>query len=137
MVRAIAQRKSVHEGYLERLLSQGEVTEEEARRIAAERRSQLEQELSAARSEGYIGSGGRRTSHWSGYQGGADASIADVDTGVEDKRLRVLLMKLGAKPQDFQADRRIEKILKSREAMSRGSALSIGPRRKHWLSPRS
>ena len=120
MVRAIAQRKSVHEGYLERLLSQGEVTEEEARRIAAERRSQLEQELSAARSEGYIGSGGRRTSHWSGYQGGADASIADVDTGVEDKRLRVLLMKLGAKPQDFQADRRIEKILKSREAMSRG-----------------
>ncbi len=120
MVRAIAERKSVHEGYLEHLLSQGGVTEEEARRIAAERRSHLEQELSAARSEDYVGSGKRRTSHWSGYQGGSDAGVAEADTGVEDKRLRVLLMKLGAKPQEFQADRRIEKIFKSREAMSRG-----------------
>ncbi len=119
MAHAIAQRKSVHDAYLDHLLSQGEVTEEEARRIAAERRSHLEQELSAARSENYVGSGGRRISHWSGYQGGADKSVADVPTSVADKRLRSLLMKLGAKPQDFQADRRIEKILKSREAMAR------------------
>ena len=120
MVRAIAQRKSVYEGYIEHLLSQGEVTEEEARRIAAERRAHLEQELSAARSEDYVGSGGRRTSHWSGYQGGSDESAADVETGVEDKRLRRLLKKLGAKPPDCRLDRRIEKILKSREAMAAG-----------------
>ena len=120
MVRAITQRKSVYEGYIEHLLSQGGVTEEEARRIAAERRAHLERELSAARSEDYVASGGRRTSHWSGYQGGADESAADVETGVAGKTLRALLRKLGAKPQDFQADRRIEKILKNREAMSRG-----------------
>ena len=120
MVQAISQRKPVREGYLEHLLSQGGVTEEEAALIAAERRGHLEQELSAARSEGYVGAGGRRSSHWSGYQGGSNESVPDVDSGVENKRLRALLMKLAATPKEFNVDRRIEKILKSREAMAQG-----------------
>ena len=120
MVQAISQRKSVREGYLEHLLSQGGVTVEEADRIAAERRGHLEQELTAARSDDYVGAGGRRSSHWSGYQGGSDESAPDVDSGVDNKRLRALLMKLAATPKEFNVDRRIEKILKSREAMAQG-----------------
>ncbi|MEZ5360910.1 MAG: thiamine pyrophosphate-dependent enzyme [Bryobacterales bacterium] len=50
LYKAIAKRKSVREAYLDHLLTQGDVTREEADQIAEERRQSLEEELSAARS---------------------------------------------------------------------------------------
>jgi 2-oxoglutarate dehydrogenase E1 component len=54
LYRAIEKRKSVREGYLEHLLKLGEVTREEADRIAARRREHLEKELSEARSKQFV-----------------------------------------------------------------------------------
>src|SRR3954464_11087740 len=51
LYRAIAERKSVREGYLDHLLQLGEVTREEADDIAAKRREALEKELSQSQKE--------------------------------------------------------------------------------------
>ena len=83
-VRAIAERKSVREGYLEHLLKLGGVTREEADAIAVERREQLERELGEARQQGLrarrrTGSAatGRATA------AGPRADVPEVDTGVD------------------------------------------------------
>src|SRR6185312_10573397 len=54
LYQAIDQRKSVHEGYLDHLLKLGGIEREAADHIAAEMRTNLEQELSVAKSEEYV-----------------------------------------------------------------------------------
>ena len=120
LYRAIANRKSLLDGYLEHLLTLGGVAREEADRIADERRRRLEEELSAARSEEYIARRGRPTGLWSGYQGGPEDEEDDPETGVDQKPLRKLLERLSRVPDGFQLDRRIEKFLKTRHEMAEG-----------------
>jgi 2-oxoglutarate dehydrogenase E1 component len=120
LYRAIAQRKSVRDGYLEHLLALGGIAREEADRIAEDRLRQLEAELSAARSDEYIARQGRPTGIWSGYQGGREEDQDDVDTGLDPKLLSKLLEKLSRVPQGFRVDRRIEKLLAARREMAAG-----------------
>jgi 2-oxoglutarate dehydrogenase E1 component len=119
LYRAISKRKTVREGYLEHLLTLGGVTREEADKIAEERRSHLEDELSAARSPEFVHRQHRFTGFWSGYKGGAEPKD-DVETSVKKERLSALLEKLTRVPDDFQPDRRIKRILNSRREMGRG-----------------
>ncbi len=120
LYRAISQRKSVRDGYLEHLLTLNEVTREEADRIADDRRRNLEEELSAARSEEYIARRGRQTGIWSGYRGGPEEDQDDVETGVDRELLSKLLEKLSRIPDDFHVDRRIERLMKTRHEMAEG-----------------
>jgi len=120
LYKAIRQRKSVREAYLEHLLTQGDLNREEAERIAEERRKHLEEELSAARSDDYIHTGELATGLWAGYHGGLEDSVEDRDTGVKRERLSRLLDKLSRTPEHFQPDRRIQKLLDGRAAMGRG-----------------
>ncbi|MDA1313031.1 MAG: 2-oxoglutarate dehydrogenase E1 component [Acidobacteria bacterium] len=119
LYRAISKRKTVREGYLEHLLTLGGVTREEADKIAEERRAHLEDELSAARSTEFVHRQHRFTGFWSGYKGGPEPKD-DVETSVKKERLTALLEKLTRIPDDFQADRRIKRILNSRREMGRG-----------------
>ncbi len=83
LYRAIDERPSVRDGYLERLLTLGEITEEEADRIAREETHRLDEELSVAKSEEYVARPERLTDAWKGYVGGRDADVPEVGTGMD------------------------------------------------------
>jgi 2-oxoglutarate dehydrogenase E1 component len=120
MYRAISQRKSVQEGYLEHLLTLGGVTREEAEAIAAERRRHLEEELSVARSDDYVWRAERSTGIWAGYLGGRDRDVPDIDTGVRKKRLAALLERLSRLPDDFHPHPRVKRLVQQRHEMAEG-----------------
>lgn len=121
MYRAIADRESVQEGYLEHLLSLGGMTREEADDIIAERRRHLEEELSVARSDDYVLRPERSTGVWAGYQGGSDSAVPEVDTGVPKKRLVSLLDRLCRYPENLRLHPRIERMLGLRREMATGT----------------
>ncbi len=120
LYRAIAERKSVRDGYLEHLLGLGGVTREEADHIAVERREHLERELGAARRPDYKRSQDWLGGFWQGYRGGPEADIAEVDTSLPRARLQALLEKQTELPEGFHPHKQIDKLLGSRRAMARG-----------------
>ncbi|MBV9865540.1 MAG: 2-oxoglutarate dehydrogenase E1 component [Abitibacteriaceae bacterium] len=118
MYRAIEQRKPVREAYLEHLLKLGGMTAEEADEIAEHRSSQLEKELTEARSESYHPPNKLRDT--GGYQGGPESQTEDVPTGVAKERLSSLLEIQTHPPQGFQVHPKIERLLQARRAMAAG-----------------
>ncbi|HWP35424.1 MAG TPA: 2-oxoglutarate dehydrogenase E1 component [Thermodesulfobacteriota bacterium] len=120
LYREIERRQSVREGYLAHLLRLGGVTREEADRIAAARREELEQELSAARRESLPLSdslGGI----WSSYQGGPERTAPEVETGMDRGRLAALLEALTRLPDDFHPHPKLVRWLEQRREMARGA----------------
>ena len=112
----ISKRKSVREGYLDRLLGMGEITREEADAIAGRRRTHLENELSQAHEE----PPSRVRQTHGGYIGGADGDAPEVNTAVPRERLQMLLEQLASVPDDFHPHPRIKKILAQRQQMAQG-----------------
>src|SRR5437764_4973126 len=82
LYRAIAQRHSVREGYLEHLLKLGEVTREEADKIAGRRRELLEKDLSESQSAKAGLAPEQLRGIWAKYKGGAEPADQEVETGV-------------------------------------------------------
>ena len=115
---AIAKRKSVREGYLDRLLGMGEITREEADAIAERRRLHLENELSQAHEEAPT----RERKTHGGYIGGVDANAPEVNTAVPKERLQMLLEQLSTLPEGFHPHPRIKKIFAQRMQMAQGRA---------------
>ena len=120
MYRQIAQRPSVRESYLSHLLALGEITREEADRIAEERRHRLEEELTRTRSEMYYPVCPLLKGVWSGYFGGPARRVKDVETGVPRERLLHLLGQLAATPAGFHAHPTLGKWLAARQEMVQG-----------------
>ncbi len=118
LYRAIGKRKPVREGYLEHLLKLDGLTREEADNIAAQRREQLEKELSAAHSPDYLPPSDSFRGIWSGYTGGLEAEVKEVHTGVEKQRLAMLLEKQNQLPEDFHPHPKIERFIEIRRAMA-------------------
>ncbi len=116
---AIAKRKPVREAYLDRLLKLGGVTREEADAIAENRRQQLENELNEAHDPDYVAPSRERRTH-SGYLGGPESEVPDVDTGVPRQRLSMLLEGLTKLPEGFTPHPKISRILKARGQMAAG-----------------
>jgi 2-oxoglutarate dehydrogenase E1 component len=120
MYRAIKQRKSVREGYLDHLLKLGGVTREEADEIAAQRHELLERELSQAKSESYKVPSETPRGIWSGYVGGSDRDVEEVDTSVDRDRLVALLETQTSFPEGFHPHPKIESGMRLRRQMARG-----------------
>ncbi len=120
LYKAIAERKSVRDGYLEHLLTLGEVTREEADQIALERRLQLETELSEARRADYVRIHDWLGGVWQGYQGGPEADVPDIDTGVKRELIGELMKRATDVPSDFNAHKKVERILSLRKEMGEG-----------------
>ena len=115
LYRAIEARSSVRDGYLEHLLTLGEITTEEADQIAAERREHFEHELAKAQHEE------PRSPHvWTDWIGGPESNAVDVDTSVSRETLICLLEAQTRMPPDFHAHRKIQRGLERRHAMTRG-----------------
>ena len=133
LYRAIERRKSVHEGYLDHLLGLGEVTREEADKIIALRREQLEVELAAARSPDYVVKAEVLGGVWSGFYGGPSGKAFQTDsdtnalpallefrTGADRARLQTLLLAQTRLPDDFHPHPKIKRFLDARGEMARG-----------------
>lgn len=119
MYREIERRKPVREGYLARLLKTGGLTREDADQIATRRREELEIELSAARREELPPLVDTLGGIWSGYRGGLESNVPDVDTGVEKERLEEILSALTRLPQGFHPHPKLVRWLDMRREMAR------------------
>ena len=121
MYDAIRRRRGVREGYLEHLAQLGDVTREAADEIETRLREHLEGELSGMREPAPPSTRPSVLGRiWSAYRGGPDASVEDVDTGVDKQRLAELLEKTTRLPEDFVAHKTIKRVLEMRRDMARG-----------------
>ena len=120
MYAKIRARPTVRKGYLERLLSLGEISAEEADQIAEARREHLEQELSVARSDEFKPHYSAFEGIWSRYQANSDAEVIEVDTGIERSRATELLQRLTRTPDDFEVNGKLRRTLAARGDMAEG-----------------
>ena len=123
LYRAIAQRKSVREGYLDHLLKLGAISQEEADGMAKDRLDHLEKQLSEAQNQAEEPAGQKPSGVWQGYFGGPEKGVPEVETGVDKTRLADLLEKQTHFPTDFHPHPKILKALEIRRAMARGEHL--------------
>ncbi|MFN0136152.1 MAG: 2-oxoglutarate dehydrogenase E1 component [Phycisphaerae bacterium] len=101
----IRRRKSVRDGYVEHLLRLGEVSQDDADKMAVIRRDHLERDLTLL-TEDHSKPEAKSTTPsgiWKGYVGGHDTEVEDIATGLEIARLKELLQKAVAVPSGFAA----------------------------------
>lgn len=119
MYQAIGRRPTVNESYLAKLLDRGEVTRDDADRIAEESRTWLEDELRAARADLHYEKPKAGLGYWQSYKGGAEPD--EVPTGVPSIRLSELLRKQATVPEGFTPHPKVEKlVLTARREMAAG-----------------
>jgi 2-oxoglutarate dehydrogenase E1 component len=118
MYRAIKQRKSVREGYLERLLSLGGVTQQEADRIAEERRDVLERDLTATAEPAFTRAKNELGGVWQGYRVGREHETPRLKAPVEPAKLAELLERLCELPKDFVPHVKVKRLLQQRIEMA-------------------
>ncbi len=111
MYRAVDQKKTVREIYVERLLELGQITREEADTIVKERREQLSKALREVRETRRTYEPTAFTGVWTAYHGGPDAAAPDVDTAVPKSKLVPLLHKLAHIPENFQLMRQLAVVV--------------------------
>jgi 2-oxoglutarate dehydrogenase E1 component len=117
---AIGKRGSTGEGYLEHLLKLGEITREDADKIAATRNENLTQELSRAREPEARPGAGYPAGIWSGYRGGPDSDVPEPETGVDRTRLVELLQVQTQLPDGFHLHAKLKAGVERRINMARG-----------------
>jgi len=117
---AIAERKSVRDGYLEHLLTLGGVSRDDADRIALERREHLERELSQARKSDFMRREDWLGGYWQGFCGGLEEDVREVHTGFDREGLSELLAAQTRVPSDFHPHKKIERLLEQRHQMAEG-----------------
>jgi 2-oxoglutarate dehydrogenase E1 component len=122
MYQAIAKRKTVLDGYVERLIKLGAVTREQADEIARQRRQHLEDELVVARDEDRWLTPPPPGERWLEYRGGSEALADEVATGVSAKRLAELLAASTRLPEAFTPHPKFSRWLEQHQAMARGEA---------------
>jgi 2-oxoglutarate dehydrogenase E1 component len=129
LYRAIHQRPSIRESYLEHLRQLKGVTAEEAEEIAHQRREKLEQQLNASRQEVIHvreqpgrGETANPVSSQSDLSGGPEgqALCGELDTGVQVKRLGSLLVELTRLPKGFHLHPKLERGMEARRKMAAG-----------------
>jgi 2-oxoglutarate dehydrogenase E1 component len=122
LYQAIERRKNVREGYLDHLLKMGGIEREAADHIADELRNQLDQELSAAKSDDFV----QRpdlASFWAFYIGGREREAAEVETDMKKEQLVDLLGMLSQVPRNFTPHAKIKRWLDNRREMIDGKRL--------------
>jgi 2-oxoglutarate dehydrogenase E1 component len=120
MYEKINARRPVRESYLASMLELGEITREDADRIAERRTELLERDLTTARSEEFQALQEGPKGLWSGYEGGLEKDTADPDTGVHRDTLVALIEKQVQLPDGFHLHPKLRKLLRTKEEMAKG-----------------
>ena len=119
LYRAIAERKSVREGYLERLLKLG-VTRDEADAIARSRSAMLETALAESQSEVRKSETPHPRGVWSKYEGGPEPAGDGPSTGVLRQKMARWLEAQSKVPEGFDPHPKIKRFLDTRARMAAG-----------------
>ncbi|HTM22897.1 MAG TPA: 2-oxoglutarate dehydrogenase E1 component [Kofleriaceae bacterium] len=120
MYRRIQDKRPIDEIYGGQLIGEGLITAAEIEAIRDRHRGELEGELEAARAAA------RRPEHphlrgiWSGYEGGPERVVAELDTGVPRARLTEVGERMCALPDGFNAHPKVRRLLQQRVEMARG-----------------
>jgi 2-oxoglutarate dehydrogenase E1 component len=120
LYKAIAERKSVRDGYLDRLLQLGGITREEADEIRERRQEFFVKELSEAQKDESREPTSSLRGMWSGFSGGRDSDSPDVETGVERSRLSELLEIQSRVPEGFHVHPKLQSGMDRRREMTEG-----------------
>ncbi|MCA9665301.1 MAG: 2-oxoglutarate dehydrogenase E1 component [Myxococcales bacterium] len=112
LYRKIRNRPSVRALYTERLLTERIITEEEAERIAARFRDELDDAHSAAKRENPTLEVQAFEKHWSGLD--AKFSFDEVDTSVTREQLARVTEALTTVPQGFNLNRKVARLIEGR-----------------------
>ncbi|QDU67111.1 2-oxoglutarate dehydrogenase E1 component [Engelhardtia mirabilis] len=120
MYKAIKQRKSVREGYLERLTSLGGISQSDADELEAKRREVLEQQLSEARKDDFKKNTSSLGGFWTNYRGGLDHEVPRIVTDCDAGRFGALLERLCEVPEGFTPHAKIKRLLAQRLEMAHG-----------------
>ena len=117
----IRKRKTVREGYLDRLLELGGVDREAADRIQQRRQDVLEDELGKAR-RGEVERRAPSTGEglWRTYSGGLDANTERTPTALPRERLAELLRRASTIPETFDLNRKLKRFFQGRLDMAAG-----------------
>src|SRR5262245_55551749 len=116
---AIAQRKTVREGYLEHLLKLGGITREEADAIATSRRESLEKALAESQA-GPVKPATELRGVWANCRGGPEPADDGPSTGVEREKLQKWLEAQSKVPEGFHPNPKIKRFLDARAKMAAG-----------------
>ena len=118
--KAIEHKPSVRDCYLEHLLELGEVTRDEADRIASQRSNVLEKAFDEVHRGGFTPSPQTLTGVWEGFRGGNEPSDDNPETAVASERLSELLVRLTQIPAGFHLHRKLKRGIEDRLAMAEG-----------------
>ncbi|MBX2811911.1 MAG: 2-oxoglutarate dehydrogenase E1 component [Myxococcales bacterium] len=121
MYKVIRARKSVRESYVYNLKQLGEVTDDQAEKIAVARRENLERNLDEARATEATQPGvSTGMGYWQGYLGGLDKDAPAVSTSVEKPTLKQYLKELVHLPGAFTPHPKFGRLIKQRMEMVSG-----------------
>jgi 2-oxoglutarate dehydrogenase E1 component len=120
MYKAIKERKSVFEAYLDHLQSQRGVSREEGEKIISERRAVLDAELTEARRDDFVRCVDHWGGIWNGFTGGPASQADNPDTHLPVERLSKILEVQTTWPEDFTPHPKLVKILENRREMADG-----------------
>jgi len=121
LYKQIEEHPSIREVYLQRLVEQEIVSQEEAKRLAGEEYERLKQAQSAAEEEQLDGLDEPFHGIWQGYTGGPEPDGKDEpETGVQREQLASILQALTEMPEGFHQHDKLEKSIKARRSMAEG-----------------
>ncbi len=111
---------SVREVYVRRLAELGKLTVDEANELAERTRSELYAGLEDSKKGDWAKLPDTGHGVWTGYVGGADAAVADVDTAVAKDELLSLLERMATVPDGFTPNPKVahayqERLKRGRE----------------------
>ncbi|MEE2826508.1 MAG: 2-oxoglutarate dehydrogenase E1 component [Planctomycetota bacterium] len=120
MYKVIDNRPTIRDSYLERMLRMDKISQNEADSIAEVRRRELQEEFDSARAREFTSDAQVGGGYWKGFYGGLERDDDNVDTGVPMGKLTYVIKQLSELPPDFNINRKLERILKTRKEMAEG-----------------
>lgn len=120
MYKAIDSKSTVRDSYLDRLTEMGEITREEADKIADERKAKLQRDLETAKSETYKPDTQTLGGYWSGYEGGAEPEDGHYKDDVTSGKLTFAIQKTSELPQSFHLHKKLQRVFQQRREMAEG-----------------
>lgn len=120
MYQTIDKQLKVRDSYLKQLLKFQEITEDEAEKIANDRKDQLQSEFESAKRKTFTPDTQTLGGIWAPYYGGMERSDDNVDTGVPLEDLKAVLGGLSTTPESFNVNRKLQRMMTARREMSEG-----------------
>jgi 2-oxoglutarate dehydrogenase E1 component len=114
MYRLIDQKPTVRQMYVAELEKLGQVTDAVAAEIVDKSRQRLEAALADVRSRGFSPAQEWMGGVWSGYTGGPESDVPDVETGVARERLVALSERITSIPEGFDAHPKLRQLYAER-----------------------